>query len=1299
MPPTPRTGVHLRPSHTSSSHRDPPPRKSSSKADLATFFPDRVVIPTGPRNDRYNAPVNHPAPHLDSRPPLDRESTSRSPHPKIIPPSSSSSSASNVSSAPSSGSSQSSPPTEHQDDGKRGPELDAKPVETAPQKPRLLSVLDLHGKSYQIEYDPDLDKAKSRGKEPIYRKKASSSSGITRRAVDPRNLVPQYPSGAVPRQRRRLRMPTLAVLRYVFDSNSVGPRPPSQILVSGFSRLTKESIVAVQFKEYGEFEKFTMQKDPTTGAFLGMCLIRFRNSGSKSDKKSVDFLAGHAAAKRAVKDAHAGKIKVGFDSVTVEFDDDGRLCTRRIEELAREAKSQHQKLSPPAQSLPPPPPPPPPSPPLPSESPPPPSPTSHRSHSPAYHRHSRRYSRSLTRSRSRSSTPVSSRSRSRDRRYSSDDSRSRSPSRSRSHGYGRRAPPPLQPPKDDLFSRIGNKPYVFISDLHVPVDRVYTADIKDYLRDYDWIQVYVVKSTLPLKYETPHRYHPKQRELSGFYVVFDSATEAKACFRHMDGRTMDRRWRMNMQIQFPLGDQDDRRVRGRDRERADLRVKTEKDDAAKVKTKSVRQADPVKDATCLILKELQEVLRKDIKERITVPIIYDKLDPAKLPTSAPSLEMVKAEPIAIHSLTNVKKEADASHKKVDVPAVDEATGDVSSGVKQISGKLPLLPRFKKRNADATSTQSRLKDNLSSKKSMSPSVKRAGMSRPMNHQLNDYVSDEEDGADVEDNDKVDDDLIGKHVARHRKREPRVKIDYSDSESELPATHRDVANDDEGEDDFVTKFRQLDKNFEFRRQRENLEDSNRLKDFVVSGDEVEPVKDEDVIMEDVDQELIRAAETKPGKKRKDRTAEEKQGEKKRKKKLVRIEFTTSEEDEATPATTVSAEIKTDLVQTKDEEAAIQQLLTPEEDDFDLVDDSYWKPTSELLLDYVETDKVLDLDGVQSLVADTEDFKFLQIALQDVKPDLALGNATFWSWQHKEAKANFFDGVRRGVSRKLIRPEDEYERMNMSGSARTEGYHRIPETEKTEYLEHRKRLRKKKHSDGDTANGVSNGDAADTSGRAGTPADHDTAIDGDASTSATLALASVSLDTGAEKDSISSRLNRINNRRLAADINLQKQMLSTDNDVLRFNQLKKRKKPVRFARSAIHNWGLYAMENIAANDMIIEYVGEVVRQPVADMRERRYLKNGIGSSYLFRIDESTVVDATKRGGIARFINHCCTPSCTAKIIKVEGQKRIVIYALRDIIANEELTYDYKFEREVNSEERIPCLCGSSGCKGFLN
>lgn len=47
------------------------------------------------------------------------------------------------------------------------------------------------------------------------------------------------------------------------------------------------------------------------------------------------------------------------------------------------------------------------------------------------------------------------------------------------------------------------------------------------------------------------------------------------------------------------------------------------------------------------------------------------------------------------------------------------------------------------------------------------------------------------------------------------------------------------------------------------------------------------------------------------------------------------------------------------------------------------------------------------------------------------------------------------------------------------------------------------------------------------------------------------------------------------------------------------------------------------------------------VADMREKRYVQEGIGSSYLFRVDHDTIIDATKCGNFARFINHSCNVS----------------------------------------------------------
>ncbi|KAG1974028.1 histone-lysine N-methyltransferase SETD1B-A [Pimephales promelas] len=156
------------------------------------------------------------------------------------------------------------------------------------------------------------------------------------------------------------------------------------------------------------------------------------------------------------------------------------------------------------------------------------------------------------------------------------------------------------------------------------------------------------------------------------------------------------------------------------------------------------------------------------------------------------------------------------------------------------------------------------------------------------------------------------------------------------------------------------------------------------------------------------------------------------------------------------------------------------------------------------------------------------------------------------------------------------------------------------------------------------------------------------------------------------------------------------SCDSDLLKFNQLKFRKKKLRFGKSRIHDWGLFAEEPIAADEMIIEYVGQSIRQVIADMRERRYENEGIGSSYLFRVDQDTIIDATKCGNMARFINHSCNPNCYAKVISVEAQKKIVIYSRQPIGVNEEITYDYKFPIE---DEKIPCLCAAENCRGTLN
>ena len=66
------------------------------------------------------------------------------------------------------------------------------------------------------------------------------------------------------------------------------------------------------------------------------------------------------------------------------------------------------------------------------------------------------------------------------------------------------------------------------------------------------------------------------------------------------------------------------------------------------------------------------------------------------------------------------------------------------------------------------------------------------------------------------------------------------------------------------------------------------------------------------------------------------------------------------------------------------------------------------------------------------------------------------------------------------------------------------------------------------------------------------------------------------------------------------------------------------------------------------------------------------------MFRLDMSRIVDATVVGAMARFMNHCCQPNAYAKIITVDTElgmdKKIAVFANRDISAGEEITYDYK-------------------------
>lgn len=89
----------------------------------------------------------------------------------------------------------------------------------------------------------------------------------------------------------------------------------------------------------------------------------------------------------------------------------------------------------------------------------------------------------------------------------------------------------------------------------------------------------------------------------------------------------------------------------------------------------------------------------------------------------------------------------------------------------------------------------------------------------------------------------------------------------------------------------------------------------------------------------------------------------------------------------------------------------------------------------------------------------------------------------------------------------------------------------------------------------------------------------------------------------------------------------------------------------------------------------------------------------TFLFAVDDDTVIDGGRNGNDARFINHSCEPNCEV-IIK---RQRVFIHALRDIAEGEELFYDYWYLTDesytLSDLRRIyPCRCGSDRCRGTL-
>ena len=157
------------------------------------------------------------------------------------------------------------------------------------------------------------------------------------------------------------------------------------------------------------------------------------------------------------------------------------------------------------------------------------------------------------------------------------------------------------------------------------------------------------------------------------------------------------------------------------------------------------------------------------------------------------------------------------------------------------------------------------------------------------------------------------------------------------------------------------------------------------------------------------------------------------------------------------------------------------------------------------------------------------------------------------------------------------------------------------------------------------------------------------------------------------------------------------SIKNNDLKKSVAKTPKPKVAVRRSPIHGRGVFAVNNIAKGARIIEYTGDRISHAQAD---RLYgdLHDGNSHTMLFAATDKIVIDATKRGGPARWINHSCAPNCEAN----EEDGRVFIDAIRPIKPGQELSYDYNLVLEERHTPKLkrehPCHCGAPKCRGTL-
>ncbi|KAK0400731.1 hypothetical protein QR680_015424 [Steinernema hermaphroditum] len=126
------------------------------------------------------------------------------------------------------------------------------------------------------------------------------------------------------------------------------------------------------------------------------------------------------------------------------------------------------------------------------------------------------------------------------------------------------------------------------------------------------------------------------------------------------------------------------------------------------------------------------------------------------------------------------------------------------------------------------------------------------------------------------------------------------------------------------------------------------------------------------------------------------------------------------------------------------------------------------------------------------------------------------------------------------------------------------------------------------------------------------------------------------------------------------------------MKMQQMKR--KAIVVGPSSVAGWGCYAVEDIAAGDLIGQYTGEYISNE--DTERLGLIYDKLKCSYIFTANKQEAMDSMMKGNVTRFINHSKeSANCESRAITLHGDSCIGIFAKTNIKKGDELFYDYGY------------------------